>query len=173
MSSANPYSNARAAARRANPGANTTQRSWDNYSGKKPIKSWAKKGFYKKGFYNDEEEEQLDSEDSSGPIKRGNITFTPKKKKSSLSESMNQIRDQVNKYVGPKSSTKPKAPSAERDDSDSDLPPGYRLNEDGKVLNTAGYVQDEKWYTIDPKTGKKRMKTPSEAGMYDGGRLYT
>lgn len=43
---ASQYSNVRAQARRDNPGANTTQRSWSNYAGDRPIKSKIGSSFY-------------------------------------------------------------------------------------------------------------------------------
>lgn len=43
---ASQYSNARAQARQANPGVNTTQRSWSNYAGDRPIKNFVGSSFY-------------------------------------------------------------------------------------------------------------------------------
>jgi hypothetical protein len=40
------YSNARSEARKLNPGVNTTQRSWSDYEGDKPIKSKVGSSFY-------------------------------------------------------------------------------------------------------------------------------
>ena len=168
----------------ASLGLQNTQRSWDNYAGKNPIKSWAAQGFYNSADDEDKDEEERDDKGKGGSSKSGKITFTPKKKvkSSKLKDSLDSIRgfslnkDSDSSSKKPswsaKSTAGPVRDAADKDDG-SMLPPGYRLDEDGRVLNTAGYVQDEKWYTIDPKTGKKRMKTPSEAGMIDGGRLYT
>ena len=44
---ASQYSNARAQARQANPRVNTTQRSWSNYAGDRPIKSNVGSSFYR------------------------------------------------------------------------------------------------------------------------------
>lgn len=43
---ASQYSNARAQARQANPRVNTTQRSWSDYVGDRPIKNFVGSSFY-------------------------------------------------------------------------------------------------------------------------------
>jgi hypothetical protein len=43
---ASQYSSSRADFRKANPGVNTTQRSWDNYEGDRPVKSRQGTDFY-------------------------------------------------------------------------------------------------------------------------------
>jgi hypothetical protein len=140
---ASNYSNDRAEWRKANPGVNKTQRSWSNYEGDRPQSGWAGTDMYR-------------NSERWGPGGR-----SLSKKDEDTKESDGEPK--------PEESSKPKTKDR---GAARMLPPGYTMDEKGRVKNSAGYTQPDNWYTTDTKTGLKRLKTSSEMGMYDGGKLY-
>lgn len=142
---ASNYSNDSAERRRANPGVNTTQRSWSNYEGDRPQSGWAYTDAYR-------ESERW------GPG-------------SSVLSDEEEYMAEVEGRGKSKSKESGKSKSKDRGAAKM-LPPGYTVDEKGRVKNSAGYTQPDNWYTTDSKTGLKRLKTATEMGLYDGGKLY-
>lgn len=173
--------------------ANTRQRSWDNYVGDDPIKSWKESGFYSNspthriGGDEDFVPEGYERDPKKGLRKKRNSALEestppeakPKKlPKSKLGKALGAVRgfdlneDSATDGKPSFGSESPRGPvrtETEKDDG-SMLPPGYRINEKGQVENSAGYIEPDDWYTIDEATGLKRRKTLKERPMYDGGR---
>lgn len=141
---ASNYTNYGAERRKANPGVNLTQRSWSNYEGDSPYRSWVGTDMYRDSSYGE-----------------GGSRSALENSKSE----MDRMQEEMLKDAKEKAKKKDRGAAAM-------LPEGYTLDDKGRVKNTAGYLQDEKYYTTDQKTGLKRMKTSSEMGMYDGGTAY-